>query len=179
MPLNSAQLAALVERAKTKPPLVVPTPPAPPRPVRPAKPAPALKAETPRPTVTAPAASPPPPPLAPQPPTVEAEDFPIGWNLKKDSWHFHRRFYAVFRRTMAHGEYTQLLRQIYRGQAEDLGDNCWRVTLPGSSRTLPVRATRWRLITILPKNWQPPAAVASAPSDSALASELVQTAGRR
>jgi hypothetical protein len=25
------------------------------------------------------------------------------------------------------------------------------------SRTLPVRATRWQLITILPKYWQPPA----------------------
>jgi hypothetical protein len=28
--------------------------------------------------------------------------------------------------------------------------------LPDGSRTLPVRATRWQLITILPKNWRPP-----------------------
>jgi hypothetical protein len=27
---------------------------------------------------------------------------------------------------------------------------------PENSRTLPVRAAPWRLITILPKNWQPP-----------------------
>ena len=31
------------------------------------------------------------------------------------------------------------------------------VTLPDGRRTLSVRATTWRLITILPKNWQPPA----------------------
>jgi hypothetical protein len=54
------------------------------------------------------------------------------------------------------GEYGSLLKQIRFGQAEHLGEDCWRVTLPGSSRTLPVRATSWRLITILPKNWQPP-----------------------
>ena len=85
--------------------------------------------------------------------------------------HFHRRFYAVFRRPMAHGEYSQLLLQIRRGRAEHLGENCWRVTLPGGSRTLPVRATSWRLITILPKNWQPPTSVAPSPSDSS-SSEL-------
>jgi hypothetical protein len=96
--------------------------------------------------------------------TAEAEDFPIGWDLKKDSWHFHRRFYAVFRRPMAHGEYSRLLHQIRHRRAEHLGENCWRVTLPGSSRTLPVRATSWRLITILPKTWQPPPSVALSPS---------------
>jgi hypothetical protein len=37
--------------------------------------------------------------------TAEATDFPIGWVLKKNSWHFHRRFYAVFRRPMERGEY--------------------------------------------------------------------------
>jgi len=166
MPLTSAQLAALVERARTKEPLVVSPPPPPPaaqRPVRPAKPA--LQAETPLRTPTASAVSPPPQPSAPQSAhTAKAEDFPIGWDLKKDSWHFHRRFYAVFRRPMAHGEYSHLLHQIRHGQAEHLGENCWRVTLPGSSRTLPVRATAWRLITILPKNWQPPPAVAPSPS---------------
>jgi hypothetical protein len=31
----------------------------------------------------------------------------------------------------------------------------WRATLPSGSRTLPVRATSWRLITILPMDWQP------------------------
>jgi hypothetical protein len=58
---------------------------------------------------------------------------------------------------MAPGEYSGLLKQIRRGVAEHLGADCWRVTLPGSSRTLPIRATAWRLITILPKNWQQPA----------------------
>jgi hypothetical protein len=87
----------------------------------------------------------------------EAKDFPTGWELSKESWHFHRRFYAIFKRAMHRGEYSQLLWQIRRGAAEHLGEDCWRVTLPGSNRRLPVRATRWRLITILPKNWQPPA----------------------
>ena len=67
---------------------------------------------------------------------------------------------------MARGEYSHLLWQIRHAKAEHLGEDCWRVTLPGG-RTLPVRGTVWRLITILPKNWQPPAAVASAYSGSA------------
>jgi hypothetical protein len=58
------------------------------------------------------------------------------------------------------GEYGSLLKQIRFGQAEHLGEDCWRVTLPGNSRTLPVRAAPWRLITILPKNWQPPTSAA-------------------
>jgi hypothetical protein len=57
---------------------------------------------------------------------------------------------------MHHGEYSHLLWQIRRGTAEHLGADCWRVTLPGG-RTLPVRCGDWHLITILPKNWQPPA----------------------
>jgi hypothetical protein len=98
--------------------------------------------------------------------TAEATDFPIGWVLKKNSWHFHRRFYAVFRRPMERGEYSHLLGQVRRGTAEHLGENCWRVTLPGGSRTLPVLATPWRLITILPKNWQPPTSVPPSSSGS-------------
>jgi hypothetical protein len=31
------------------------------------------------------------------------------------------------------------------------------VKLPVGDRTLLVRATRWQLVTILPKRWQPPA----------------------
>jgi hypothetical protein len=31
-------------------------------------------------------------------PSAEVDDFPMGWELSKESWHFHRRFYAVFRR---------------------------------------------------------------------------------
>jgi hypothetical protein len=54
------------------------------------------------------------------------------------------------------GEYSHLLWQIRRRRAQHLWEDCWRVTLPGSNRSLPVRATRWRLITILPKDWQPP-----------------------
>ena len=58
---------------------------------------------------------------------------------------------------MHRGEYSHLLWQIRRRKAEHLWEDCWRVTLPGGGRTLPVRATRWQLITVLPKNWQPPA----------------------
>jgi hypothetical protein len=148
MPLNSTQLAAMVERARQKAPPVVTPPPAPAaqRPVR---------ARQAKPT---PATQPPPiPSRAPTPEhTAEAVDAPIGWYLDKSSWQFHRRFFAVFRRPMAPGEYSDLLKQIRRGEAEHLGADCWRVTLPGSGRTLPIRATAWRLITILPKDWQPP-----------------------
>jgi hypothetical protein len=47
----------------------------------------------------------------------------------------------------------------HRGEysAEHLGENCSRVTLPDRRTTLPVRAGKWTLITILPKHWQPPA----------------------
>jgi hypothetical protein len=54
---------------------------------------------------------------------------------------------------MALGEYSHLLWQVRRRRAEHLGDNAWRVTLPDGRRTLAVRATRWQLLTILPKNW--------------------------
>jgi hypothetical protein len=43
--------------------------------------------------------------------------------------------------------------QIRRRTAEHLWEDCWQVKLPGGDRTLPVRATRWQLITILPKHW--------------------------
>jgi hypothetical protein len=84
-------------------------------------------------------------------------DFPTGWTLTRESWQFHRRFYAVFRRPMHRGEYTSLLRQIRHGHAVDLGDNCSRVEIPGERiGTISVRATPWQLITILPKHFQPP-----------------------
>ena len=134
MPLNSRQLADLVERAKLRPEV-----------------APA-----------APTASPPLPSPVPQSEhAAKAEDFPVGWELKKDSWHFHRRFYAILRRPMRHGEYFYLLHQI-PNRAERLDEDCWRVTLPDSQRTLAVGATRWRLLTILPKDLQPPARVEQA-----------------
>ena len=95
--MNSAQLAALVERARQKALPVVVSPPQPARtarrPVQPQKTVPA------------------PPVPAPQSDHgVEAapDDFPVGWELRKESWHFHRRFYRVFRRPMAHGEYSHL-----------------------------------------------------------------------
>jgi hypothetical protein len=171
MPLSNAQVAALVERARQKPPPVVSPPPASPqRSVRTAQAASAPPSP--------PAAHSPPEPQQPAtvavPPaehTAEAEDFPVGWELRKESWHFHRRYYAIFRRPMARGEYSHLLWQIRRAKAEHLGEDCWRVTLPGGSRTLQVRGTIWRLITILPKHWQPPqiviapAVVEGAPSD--------------
>ena len=151
--MNSAQLAALVERARQKALPVVVSPPQPARtarrPVQPQKAVPA------------------PPVPAPQSDHgVEAapDDFPVGWELRKESWHFHRRFYRVFRRPMAHGEYSHLLWQIRRRKAEHLGEDCWRVTLPDGRRTLAVRATRWRLLTILPKDWQPPVPVEPAAS---------------
>ena len=130
MPMNSSQLAALVERAKAKAPPVVNQPPSPPpaprvRKVKPVPPAPTARQTTPQtgtPTSTHPGprspkpvpalAAPPPLPspasqpepahdqvVAPQ--VTAAEDFPIGWELSKESWHFHRRFFAIFRRPMA------------------------------------------------------------------------------
>jgi hypothetical protein len=104
------------------------------------------------------------------PATTAPDESP--WFLDKSSWLFHRRFYAVFRRPMARGEYSCLLKQIRFGHAAHLGENYWRVTLPGSSRDFAVVATPWRLITILPKNWQPtgPAprqtVVANSPSEA-------------
>ena len=176
MPLNNAQLTALVERARLK----VASPPPPPSP-----PAAKLRrklsdypSKAPEPVAIATAqnlattfeqpASPPPPPApeAATPAAAPSDDFPIGWELRKESWHFHRRFYAIFRRPMACGEYSHLLWQIRRRKAEHLVDDCWRVTLP-NGRTLPVRGTEWRLITILPKHWQPPARVESAAIDAA------------
>ena len=34
---------------------------------------------------------------------LPSNDFPIGWHLQKSSWHFPRRFFAVFKRPMEHG----------------------------------------------------------------------------
>lgn len=181
MPLSARQLAEMVERARRKAPAVVAPPPQPaPAPSRPVRAQRAEPQPTARPTpppmpgtlTLRPAAAatpePPAPSAAPLPALVEAQvlptqpaaaataldDFPTGWRLERSSWHFHRRFHAVFKRPMEHGEYSHLLWQIRRGAAEQLDADCWRVTLPGG-RTLPVRATAWRLITILPKNWQP------------------------
>ena len=178
MPLNSSQLAELVNRARHKAVTSPPPPPSPAaqRPVRSRQAAPVSQAPStarieprtgaltlqPNDAVAPPALSPP-PSLAPSPQSEHAaEAFPIGWVLGKDSWRFHRRFYAVFKRPMECGEYGSLLKQIRFGQAEHLGEDCWRVTLPGNSRTLPVRAAPWRLITILPKNWQPPTSAKNA-----------------
>jgi hypothetical protein len=166
MPMNSAQLAELVIRARHKAPPVTSTTIG----ATASRAGPsgsAGTASTVNRTAAAQAAdaagsvgctSPlpsPAPQLKPEP-TAEGDNFPLGWELRKESWHFHRRFYAVLRRPMAHGEYSHLLWQIRRRRARHLGEDCWRVTLPGSNRTLPVRATQWRLITILPKDWQPP-----------------------
>ena len=167
MPMNSSQLAALVERARKTPPPVLSPPPrsVQPRLVKPMPQAPSTA--RPAPAMEAPAISPPPAPSAPSsPPNQSAlpraeispsDDFPIGWQLRKESWNFHRRFYRVLRRPMHRGEYSYLLHQIRGGHAEHLGENCWRVTLPDRRRTLMICATSWRLITILPKDWQPTA----------------------
>jgi hypothetical protein len=147
MPLNNAQLAALVERARQKPLPVVSQPPPAQRPVR-------ARQATPTPPTTQPPSEPPRPvqaaavPSAPSPQEhTEAEEFPIGWYLDKSSWQFHRRFYAIFRRPMRPGEYTHLYKQIRRREAEHLGEDCWRVTLPDGRTTLPVRAARWLAAT--------------------------------
>jgi hypothetical protein len=159
MPLSSNQLAALVARSREKaPPVVAPPSPAVSRRKVPDKPAqppqPVAKAIPAQPSPAKPAEPPTHPTPAP-PPETSPDDFPIGWEWKKDSWHFHRRFYAIFKRPMRRGEYSYLLHQIRGGHAEHVCEDCWRVRLPGNGdRTLPVRATPWRLITILPK--QPP-----------------------
>jgi hypothetical protein len=153
MPLNNAQLAQLVDRARLKAGPVVSPPPVP-------KPVPAEA------------------PTQPTPPTpsphqrletttaTPSDDFPTGWELRKESWHFHRRFYAIFRRPMHRGEYSHLLWQIRRRTAEHLWEDCWRVTLPGG-KTLAVRGSVWKLITILPKHWQPPQVAAQSEAVSA------------
>jgi len=56
---------------------------------------------------------------------------------------------------MRQGEYSYLLRQVGQRRGEHLGEHYWRVTLPDDRTTLVITATRWRLITILPKGWQP------------------------
>ena len=198
MPLNSQQLAALVERARHKAPPGVspPLPPASPqRSVRPRQvtPAPQAPSAT-RPPETLPrgakaaiastavSAHPRPQKAAERaaPETTAPDE--SSWFLEKSSWLFHRRFYAVFRRPMVRGEYSYLLKQIRFGHAEHLGENHWRVTLPGSSRAFAVVATPWRLITILPKDWQPsgPAprqtAVANSPSEAPSADACVLSA---
>ena len=177
MPLSSGQLAALVERAKQKAPPVVTPPPSPRRKLsdKPSKaPKPVAEATARKPPTieqasAAPVAAPSPlPSPAPEPDAAaEADDFPTGWELRKESWQFHRRFYAIFRRPMHRGEYSHLLWQIRHRRAEHLWEDCWRVTLPGGRRALAVRATRWRLITILPKNWQPPQVAAQSEAVSA------------
>jgi hypothetical protein len=109
---------------------------------------------------SAPAAVSPPPTPPQQPVAGTAElgsDFPIGWMLDRTSWRFHQRWFAVLRRPMRYREYSQLLHQIRHGQAEHLGDDAWQVTIEDTrSPTLKVRASPWRLITILPRDWQPP-----------------------
>jgi hypothetical protein len=164
MPMSSNQLAALVARAREKAQPVVTPPPTPPVPrrkaLKPVAPSPPKPAPDEPPTHPTPAT----PPPHHRPEAASPDDFPTGWKLEKDSWHFHRRFYAIFRRPMRCGEYSHLLWQIRRGTAEHLWEDCWRVRLPGANdRTLPVHATRWRLITILPKHWQPPARQESHP----------------
>ncbi len=120
MPLSSSQLAALVDRAKAKAPPPVPTPPPRPRQAVPAAP----RARSPAPPTIRPVPHPPQPvpPSPPLPaktaepaaakPAVEPDDFPIGWQLNKESWHFHRKFYRKFHRPMRQGEYSSLLCQV-------------------------------------------------------------------
>ena len=102
MPMSSAQLADLVTRARLKPPQRAvqtrqdkPSPQASPT----TRIVPKARTQT---TPPKNAAAPPAPPLSsqPEPAAVAAADFPIGWELSKESWHFHRRFYAIFRRPM-------------------------------------------------------------------------------
>ncbi|HET7880551.1 MAG TPA: hypothetical protein VFL55_06665 [Acetobacteraceae bacterium] len=87
---------------------------------------------------------PPPPPAAAKPgstvePTTQ-DRFPIGWQLTKESWHFHRKFHRLFRRPMREGEYSHLLWQVRRRTAEHLGENYWRVTLPDRRTKLAIVA---------------------------------------
>ena len=131
MPMNSAQLAALVDRARQKAPPVVISLPLPSRPMRGHQTA----APTPTPPATARTVpSPPRPSSTPQPETAnEPENFPTGWVLGRESWRFHRRFYAVFRRPMRPREYSYLLHQI-PNRAEHLGNDCWARCLTATVR---------------------------------------------
>ena len=63
---------------------------------------------------------------------------------------------------MQRGEWSHLLRQVRSGHAEHIGENCWRVTLVDRRAMLPVSASKWTLLTILPKGWQPPASAEKA-----------------
>src|SRR5262249_18490764 len=138
MPLSSSQLAALVERAKAK--------------------APPPQVQAPAPARASAARPDPPPPANPGIPIAEPvaelpalDDFPTGWQLTKGGWPFPRKFFRLFRRPMRQGEYSFLLRQVWQRRGKHLGENYWRVTLPDAKTTLVVTATRWRLVTILPK----------------------------
>jgi hypothetical protein len=157
MPLNSAQLAALVERARHKtPPVVIPSPPPAPSTVRPPR-------SVRRPVALAPQSplSAPPAPIQNTAADAEARGrcangipaitsvtcaaartcrrgrgFPNRVGVTKESWHFHRRFYRVFRRPMALGEYC-----ICSGRSDVAGLSTSARTA-GASRC-PTAGARW------------------------------------
>jgi hypothetical protein len=137
MPLNNSQLAELVKRAKQKAQPVVSLPllaSQHPPPCRPPFPRPRRsRSLPPRPKIS---------------PSAGNSERSPGASIVGSTPCSTGRWRA--------GEYSYLLHQIRDGRTEHLGKDCRQVTLPGSSRTLPVRATPWRLITILPKDWQPP-----------------------
>ena len=171
MPLTSTQLAELVSRARSKAPPVVSAPPPAPaaqRPVRSRQAAqsPASTARTAPKTGALPlqpkeAAAP--PALSPPPPTAGAltavgaprsgRGLPLRLGAQRSSWHFHRRFYRVH--AQCSGEYsiccTKSVAAMPSTSLRAAGGS-----LPDRRRTLMIRATSWRLITILPKGWQPP-----------------------
>ena len=165
MPLSSQQMAILVQRARAKAPPIPAAEPSPSRPRQAATTAPPAARQRRMPTpAPAPAVTPPPakacrsrnhagrtrrlpdrlgaqegvlalpPPVLPSAPTPNAA-----------------------------GRVLHLLRQIWQHRGEHLGEHYWRVTLPDDRTTLVVTATRWRLITILPKNWQPTPACGLSP----------------
>jgi hypothetical protein len=43
-----------------------------------------------------------------------------GWELKRESWTFHRWFFEVYNRPMHKGEYTQLVKQMFKKAKPDL-----------------------------------------------------------
>ena len=160
MPLNSTQLAELVSRARSKPPPCGTTSRAIPsgRTIASANrtTAPKTGALTPQPARRCCA---PCPIAAPAPAAADhrGPGLPLRLGAQEGILALPPPVLSpCFRRPMHRGEYSYLLHQIRGGHAEQLAEGCWQVTLPDRRRTLMIRATSWRLITILPKGWQPP-----------------------
>jgi hypothetical protein len=68
-----------------------------------------------------------------------ADSIPEGWALGVESWSFHRQFHERIGRPAAHREYTDIVWQILRHEAERLGPEVHRVKLT-DGQTITVRS---------------------------------------